>query len=273
WRPWRILSASIWRRLPRRNTAPVARAAASNRAVANLLKNHSGSITMRLSSLACLTTLSLFFLPCLGSAQQRKRVEFDQVQIGFGASKPLAKLKSGCWTPVYIYLKGGAKESEKGEFVIESSDSDEVRSRYTVPMLQFNPDNPEEVQLVVGYTRPARADVTITALINGRVVNTYQEDCAWLELGNKLCVTLGSRWPSWRPVMGKKNPQKSQKLDNADADEVDEGDYRRGPRQVSGIEDISMLPKSWFAYEPVDCILLSTGRREFMTNLLNEREG
>ena len=38
------------------------------------------------------------------------------------------------------------------------------------------------------------------------------------------------------------------------------------------MEDVQMFPNRWFAYEPIDCVFLTTGRRDFMTALLNERE-
>ena len=157
---------------------------------------------MRNFLLASLTLGLLIGLPNKGDAQLRKKVEFENVQIGFGGSKPLAKFKSGFWTPVYIYVKGGPKGSEKpGELVIESGDSDEVRSRYTVAMPQLEKD---EVQLVIGYTRPARQDFSVTAKIDGRVIGVYQEDTAGLEPSDQLFLTLGSRLPSLWPALGKK---------------------------------------------------------------------
>src|SRR5438132_2722228 len=231
---------------------------------------------MRHFILTSLTLALLIGLPNKGDAQLRKKVEFENVQIGFGGSKPLAKFKSGFWTPVYIYVKGGPKGSEKpGELVIESGDSDEVRSRYTVAMPQLEKD---EVQLVIGYTRPARQDFSVTAKIDGRVIGVYQEDTAGLEPSDQLFLTLGSRLPSLWPALGKKEqqvkPQNPNPLNpNQEEEQVDENDYRRGPRQVVGMEDVAMFPNRWFAYEPIDCVILTTGRRDFMTNLLNEREG
>src|SRR5438874_2053334 len=64
------------------------------------------------------------------------------------------------------------------------------------------------------------------------------------------------------------------KKDNATEEEDDSSYLHQGRFRVATMGDVNKLPKAWFAYEPADQVILTTGKRDsFLTALLNEREG
>jgi hypothetical protein len=200
-------------------------------------------------------------------AQQRKPVQIDLVQVGFGATKLLSEFKFGAWTPVYIDVRAWEQgQVPEGLLVVESIDNDEVRSRYTVKLPRLEA---KETLTVTAFTRPGATEITVSALqADGRPITSVQEDYHGLDLGQQLYLSLGSRLPSLRRAL---LPKPSQTTN--DDDEI-EGDKRDGPRRVASVDDVRMLPNRWFVYEAADLVILSTGNREgFLTDLLNEREG
>jgi hypothetical protein len=210
-------------------------------------------------------------LPSSGQAQQRKPLVIEQVQVGFGPSEPLAKFKAGFWTPVYVDLRAGSEREVPGggKLIVESVDGDDVRGRYTVALPRMDPDDRLTVQT---YTRAAssKTEITVTAILDGRVVATNQKDCVPLDLGQHLYLTLGSRQAN--AIVPALNPKEKQRPGTPDT--ADDEDFNRGDRKVTSLDDIRMLPNRWFGYDPVDLVVLTTGNRDgFLTALLNEREG
>jgi hypothetical protein len=207
--------------------------------------------------------LSVFATP--GLAQKPPRLKIEDVQVGFGSSPPVAEFKSGFWTPVYVYLKAGPDGTDAGgRLTVETADSDEVRGRYTVAFPKLDP---EEIFMVQTYTKPGRTECNITAEINGKIMATDQRDVHSVEMGDLLFVVLGSPLPSLKPALNPKQKGNSE-------DEDDSSYVHQGRCRVTAMGDVSKLPKLWFAYEPADLVILTTGKRDsFLTALLNEREG
>jgi hypothetical protein len=216
----------------------------------------------------------LFVLPTVGEAQQRKPLVIEQVQIGFGPSQPLAKFKDGFWTPVYVELRAWLDREipAGGKLVVESVDSDDVRSRYTVDLPRMDPD---EKITVLTYTRAAnsKTEIIVTAVLADRVVATKQEDYLALDLGQHLYLTLGSRQGdvmlrALNPIQNRTGPAARRVVEEEQLYDKD------GGKNVTSLEDIRMMPNRWFGFDPVDVIILTTGNRDgFLTALLNEQEG
>jgi hypothetical protein len=218
---------------------------------------------MRTLSLASLASMILLSLPVAGVAQTRGPVTIDKVVVGYPSDLLKAQFKSGAWTPVYIDLTAGPSGLPKADLVVETDDSDDVRSRYTV---QIPPLDPKEQTTVLAYIRPgsSSADVGVTVRVSERPVATFKEVYGALPLDEQLLLAIGSRLNSLRMAL---SPTPATNVEDENAVLKEEG-----PRHSAVIDDVRMLPKDWFAYESVDVVILATGNRDFVTALLSERE-
>jgi hypothetical protein len=218
---------------------------------------------MRYPPFLCLVSALLFLLPGAGRAQPRIRLRIESVQVGFGPSPPIAEFKSGFWTPVYVTVMAGPEGTPPGEIIVESVDSDEVPNRYTAALPQLGPN---EQDTILAFTKPGSvsSDITVRARIEDRIVASNESPYAALGLDQQLLLAVGPGLTGLRAAL---NPA-------AKAVE-DEAPWSRdnAPRRLAVVDDIRMLPNRWFAYESLDLLILSTGNRDFLTALLNEREG
>jgi hypothetical protein len=232
---------------------------------------------MRNPLLPCVTAVLLLLVPAVGVAQQRQPLAIEQVQVGLGPTKQLNKFKAGFWTPVYVELRAWSQREipKGGKLVVESVDSDDVRSRYTVLLPHMDMD---ERLTILTYTRPAGhgTGITVSAYLNDdRLVASKQEDFIAMEFGAQLYLTLGSR-KSGVIMRALNPPPKVQRVQAGDEPiEVSEDSFHgEAGREATSVEEIQMVPNRWFGFDGVDVLLLTTGNREgFLTALLNEREG
>jgi hypothetical protein len=218
---------------------------------------------MRYSPLVCLASALLLLLPGAGKAQPRIRLRIESVQVGFGPSPPIAEFKSGFWTPVYVTVMAGPEGTPKGDIIVESVDSDEVPNRYTAVLPQLGPN---EQETILAFTKPGSmsSDITVRARIDDRIVASNESPYAALGLDQQLLLSVGSGLTGLRAAL---NP--------AAKGVEDEAPFSRdnAPRRLAVVDDVRMLPNRWFGYESLDLLILSTGNRDFLTALLNEREG
>lgn len=219
------------------------------------------SLTLALAA-ACLLGLA-----APGNAQDKGRIKINSVRIGFPLSSTQSELKSGFWMPVYVDVTAGPERIPRGEVTIEAADADDVRNRYTVPLPTLEPGEQATVQT---YTKPGSAgdEIMVTIRIDDRLAAVHQEVYPAMDLDHHLYVTIGPRMPSLRRALSKAAPEV--KVDGEEATVVSRDS---GPYHIAGLEDIRMLPKHWFGYEGVDLIVMGTADRQFLTSLLNEREG
>src|SRR5438128_2335758 len=89
--------------------------------------------------LVTLAPAFLLLMPATSSAQPRGPVSIDKVLVGYVTDGERTQFKSGAWTPVYVDLTAGPLGLSKAELVVETDDSDDVRSRYTVPIPPLDP--------------------------------------------------------------------------------------------------------------------------------------
>ena len=205
-------------------------------------------------------------LPSRALAQERQQIYIDSVRLGFPASMHEAGHKPGFWTPVYVDVTTGSERIARGELTVEASDSDDARNRFTVAL---PPLEPREQATVIAYTKPGSANdgIRIEIRIDGRpAASKVENNYASFVLGRQLYLTMGSPLPGLKRAIAPANETAGKEDDAAAIAE-------NSLQQIAALNDVRLFPTRWYGYEGIDLAVLCTGNREFLTNLLNEREG
>lgn len=203
-------------------------------------------------------------------AQPRPRVAIEFVRIGFPAGidstdpADVAQgqgtlFKSGFWTPVFVTLRAGPDGATKpGRIVVEGTDSDDVQNTYAVPVPALEPNDTVTVQ---AFTKTGSAAGELVIRLDEQVAENRFKTAIELKksftaigVGEPLLLAVGSRIPGLRQNLAGLFPA------NANQDRL----------RVAYADDIGYLPNRWFGYAPVDLLLLTTGKREFVNSLLGE---
>ena len=165
---------------------------------------------------------------------------------------------------MYIDVTAGPEGVAKGEILIESPDSDDVRNNYRIGLPVLEPN--EHVSLI-GYTKPSslHAEIIVTVKIGS---NDYyhKENFGSVAFGDVLYLAIGSRLPALRKALA---PPTNQAQGEGEEDIFAKDS---GPRRLAVVDDWRQLPTRWFGYDPVDLLILTTGNRDFLTSLLGDRE-
>jgi hypothetical protein len=222
---------------------------------------------MRASRILPLAAFAVLAFTASASAQTRPKVTIDNIAIGLPSAHdpddlpeggPPSYYKAGLWTPVYVSISPGPEGISSGRIVVETTDIDYVQNTYTVPLPQGGLP-PNESYTAIAYVKPASAtgllDITVYA-DDRSVAQKYQ--FATIAAHDVLYLGIGSRLPGLKRLF----------FDAMQKQNVS------GPRgYCSFVEhDVHQLPDRWFGYESVDVAVLTTGRRDFVSELLNERE-
>src|SRR5205823_3915031 len=114
---------------------------------------------MRTFTAGCVALVGLALLPVTASAQ-RPRLRIDGVKMGFLSNPQTGEFKSGAWAPVYVTLTAPPEGLVEATLSVETSDTDDVRNSYSVPIRALDPN---ETATVLTYTRPgtAHGDITV----------------------------------------------------------------------------------------------------------------
>src|SRR5437899_519401 len=107
---------------------------------------------MRTSVFACLVSVAFLAWPADAHAQRRPPIRIDRVQVGFPVNPQQGEFKPGAWMPVYIDVTAGPEGLARGELLIETSDCDDVRNNFHVPLPPLEPNEPITL---MGYTKPS----------------------------------------------------------------------------------------------------------------------
>lgn len=219
---------------------------------------------MRQTAIACLAGAILLTLPADGAAQQRRKLKIERVQVGLPVNPVLGEFKSGFWTPVYVDVSAGPEGLVKGELIVETSDSDDVRNNYRVPLPPLEPN--EQLTGLISYTKPSslHTEIIVTARSPEARLDERKESYTAMQLGDALYLTIGGRLPGLRKALVRQQKP-------GDDEEIFTRDT--GPQHFTALDDVRQMPTRWFGYEAVDLAILVTGNRDFMNALVSDREG
>jgi hypothetical protein len=215
--------------------------------------------------------VTLLFSPSAAQGQTDSPPTIEQVRVGLPTGQGGEKAsysRNGMWVPVYIMLKASKDGNPQGSYklVLETTDGEDLPYRYTtqVPALPANDDH-----TVISYIRPGSdgSEITVTLQAHdGRTLQTFPRVLRGSReiLGSRdqLFLTLGSRLPGLRRAMqpAQQNP----------AEPNDDNLEDRGLRHTASIDAIAQMPDLWFGYETVDLVVLTTGSKELLDQLLTD---
>lgn len=221
-----------------------------------------------ISSVLTFTLLSLVLIvPETAQAQRPKGVKIDQIRVGFphGGSKNISNedsslFKAGFWTPVYVDITAGDKGIAKGELIVETTDSEDIPNNYTVSLPRLDPG---EQATVIGYTRPGsiHGNFNIKVRVDKEEDVSIRKNFSALDPNKVLYLSLGSRLGGLRNNLPKQP-------DPEDEDLV----TQVTSQPFSSMESVDALPTRWFAYAPLDLLILTTGNEKFVNQLLGLRD-
>lgn len=224
---------------------------------------------MRWRILAGLICALVVLTPQVASAQ-RPRLKIEQVKVGFLKNPQEGVFKAGAWCPVYIDITAPPEGLARADVVVESTDSDDVRNSYSLPLRSLEPS---ERVTVLSYCRPGSFSNKISVLV--KVGNyapfTHEETYMSIQLGQPLYLFVGSRGIGFRKAMVQANRRSEQSPGNEQQDENLLNDDS-GPRRAAVVDAVQQLPTRWYGYECVDVVFLMTGSRDFVEALLNDQE-
>lgn len=229
---------------------------------------------MRSIQLAVLAGSVLLLVGPTAQAQQRGRVRIDAIRVGFPAgiqqdanrgdweAAPLFKV--GFWTPVYIDLTAGAQGFQRDEavVVVEATDGDGLPTQFTVAVPPLQPNEP---CTVLAYTRPGNLQHDLTISVQNRAngqnlcrpEQKNARDLIGLTAQQLLYVSIGARLAGLRAAIRRdeQRPDRNQDLE-----------------KLAYFDTIQPLPELWFAYSPVDLVILNTSNREQVLALLDDKD-
>lgn len=231
----------------------------------------------------------LIFLPIHAEAQRIKKTKITGVRVGYQAGLLANErgreylFKAGQWTPVSVDITAGDDGLSKGILEVETTDSDDVQNIYTVSLPALNPG---ETHIALAYTKPGGTHDEITVRVRGEgQYDEYKVTVDPMELDDLFFLSVGSTLTGLKQALAQQakkgedgpqpppgqpgfNPGGNPPGLNKDGDE---GDTSKNRGRVGHMETVAQLPPRWFAYEPVDLMILTTGNAEFINELLTQK--
>jgi hypothetical protein len=216
----------------------------------------------------CLVLALSLVLPSARAEQRPKELAIKKVRVGFPAGVEEGKFKSGFWTPVYVELEAGPQPIAANQYavVVQTADVDDVNNRYVVPVPTRNAG---EAFTLITCTKPACSFAEITVSVQelakgeadkpaqvGRTIDTFGPDNTFHSIkgGNTLYLAVGSRLSGLQDSIAPPGGSPDQ---NA---------------QLAFLDDVQQMPTQWFAYAPVDLVILCTSKKSFINDLATDRE-
>jgi hypothetical protein len=173
---------------------------------------------------------------------------------------------------VYVRLKAGAEGNAQGAFqlVVETVDGEEAPYQYTIPVPALAAN---EERVAAAYALPGTETADFSVRLQnaeGRGLqtvsritrNTLREV---VKPQDVLFLSVGSRLPGLTRTLL----------------ELDQAQQARDPNQPEGeesgrtagfIDSVALMPDRWFGYAAADVIVLATGNKAFVEQLLEESE-
>lgn len=208
------------------------------------------------------------FAPAVAAQQPRDDVEITSVAVGFpsvGKQKTAflgtSLFKEFFWTPVYVDVQCYRPYRMPAELVVEASDSDHMPVRYTVPLPVLQPGQNETV---ISYLRAGTRNdnITVSIVHAGRsICQDVMQPINGIDPSQFLFLCIGSGLDA-APLPGVTIEESS----TPNVVEVERS-------LKSMVNRVSQLPPQWFGFDGVDTVFLSTSDRDFVIELVNERDG
>ena len=217
-----------------------------------------------------------FMLPVAKAQQDQAglRIEQDKVIFGLPVNPQLSIYKPGEWTPVFVPVKhpgiGQAVpvgKASRTQIIVETEDNDDLPNRYVVEGPTVSPGAQEET--VITYVRPGKTYANFTVTLRdgeGRWLQTVKKDEGDSRVrpaGSVVYLQAGSRLNNLAAAINARDKQ-----NNEDDNLPSRGEDNQNPF----IEEVDYLPTRWYGYAGVDVMFLTTGKKDFVEGLLNDRQ-
>jgi hypothetical protein len=220
------------------------------------------------------TYACLAIIPLVAAPAARAEITLG-VSVGFasGNAGPASKIfKQGCWTPVYVQITNGAGAkaetiSSRCTVVVQMTDSDGMDSQFVgqVPA-DITPGSPAADVMVLARPVSANEEIVVSVL-DPEGHTLVRSSVSLRNMGhlavanhNVLCLALGSPLPSLDAA-----------LRGLKTKEADEGAVVAESRTYNSafLTKVPDMPRRWFGYQGVDMIVLTTGTKQFIEELVD----
>ena len=218
--------------------------------------------------------LALVVAACLAATVQAQTAPtIERIRIGLpigGSGQDDGTTRNGTWAPVAVTLRGSKEGNPRGVYRlrVETTDLQDIAYRATVAVPALAA---EGLRTVTGYIVPGGDGATFRVTvetIEGHAIRSQ---------------SLPSRESTRAPVAGADDilffgagaglsqlRRAADKLDRPDGKELP--DTEAGRRLVAHTTDVPLLPDRWIGYDAADVVVLMTGNRDFVLQLLQDDE-
>jgi hypothetical protein len=199
-------------------------------------------------------------------------VKILRVPAGFRSQGPIAdapgRFKVGLWTPISVDVQAGPKGLPNCDLIVETPDSENVATHFTVPIGQLDK---HQQRTVLTYAKPGNSEGRFNFTIRtqkGELLATSASSQFPLDLRGRIYLTLGSRLDLQKvftdPEMRRRRPELGQEQDKDDT----------FPRFAAFETDPDRLPALALGYDAVDLMILTTaGDPKFLQRLRRDNDG
>lgn len=222
---------------------------------------------MRPITISSLALIGSLLLPAAVEAQKPRKTQITGIRVGFQAGLLPGEtgreylFKPGHWTPISVDVIAGDAGLSKGTLTVETIDGDDVQNTYTIP-ISLEPNKPATF---LTYARPSGMGSEIAVIVRDENQTEILKDIYnAMALDDLLFLNVGSHLTGLRQSLVKQADELRNNNKNAGMAGVNEG-------RVAYVESVQQLPERWFAYDAVDLMILTTGNKDFITDLLNQK--
>lgn len=214
------------------------------------------------ASLLCfLCALCVFVVQGISAQEPRSSLRFTQVRVGFSSTveNEAQRFKIGMWAPIVVELQTGPEGIAKAELDVETSDSENVGTIYTVPVENLKPN---EKRTIVTYSRPGNSDGRFTLSVrSGNQVLTppFTVSQPPMDLRENLYLTVGCNLPELHEALLTMRRQRQ------DAAKDDKDSW---PRRAAYLTNPEHLPDLPLGYDAVDLMILASANEPIVQRLL-----
>lgn len=187
-------------------------------------------------------------------------------QVGFPATEKNEppRFKLGLWTPITVELQAGASGLDNAVLTVETSDSENVGTVFTVKI----PNLPAGAKrTVLAYSRPGNSDGRFALNLRdakGATLVSATVSQPPLDLRESLILSVGMKLPELDDALlglRRARPDTAEVQDPADS----------WPRRAGHVTNPDRLPDNALGYDAVDLLILGTGDTETNQRLLENK--